>query len=353
LCLNKFSRNDSLQRHMVTCHGLAKKSFDHDVPKRLHVASTQFPNKASIDERTKFTLDLMDHLKTHGAHGCSDLGDLCKRFLTTNPNQWGGTLGEECAYDLCQFVSDQERSEANADHVNVEDRPVHGDATRESLKILCRQQINQHGGGHTKEDIKKTQRAARVLECCCKMDKQIGRGLTNEELALHMNRLQEAAKQNEPETQDTGSESDESERDDTGPDSEDNDTTSMETSDDEATDSDEDNGTTMDDETLKEAMGDIMYICCQRPRKRRHLLKKLNRQTVKEICYCCEAVLKGDIPINGEEKGELIPHKKILRELRDGSLSTDEKKDIIVQSGGGFLLSLVPTVIGALASMFR
>jgi hypothetical protein len=159
-CGYVFSRQYHLFRHLRTTHQQTKPHLSND------------HRKTTDDDRKQFTLAMMDHLEKHGAHGCDDIGDLCKRFIATNPTQWGGTRGQDCADGLCRFVIDQETSESAANQVKPEDRPVPGDATRESLKRLCREQINQHGGGHTKEDMRKTQRAARVLECCCKMDQQ-------------------------------------------------------------------------------------------------------------------------------------------------------------------------------------
>ena len=100
-------------------------------------------------------------------------------------------------------------------------------------------------------------------------------------------------------------------------------------------------------------MADIMFICCQRPEKRQEMLEKASKSLIKIICRCVEDILKGEIPINYDEKDKLVVHKKVMREIADPEKSTKEKKKLIVQHGGNFLLSLVPTVIGALAGMFQ
>jgi hypothetical protein len=53
------------------------------------------------------------------------------------------------------------------------------------------------------------------------------------------------------------------------------------------------------------------------------------------------------------EKDNLEKHKKILRKLADKETTTAEKKDVIIQNGGNFLLSLIPTAVGALAAMLQ
>ena len=107
----------------------------------------------------------------------------------------------------------------------------------------------------------------------------------------------------------------------------------------------------LDEEELKEMMGDVMYLCCQRPEKRRTMLENADKGLIRQICECCRLILKEDIPITYEEKDKLEKHKKVMRALRDKKNSDEEKKAIVVQNGGGFLLSLIPTLIGALSSM--
>jgi hypothetical protein len=63
-------------------------------------------------------------------------------------------------------------------------------------------------------------------------------------------------------------------------------------------------------------------------------------------------VLDGSLPITTAEKNKLKKYKRTLRALRS-TPKTSDKKHIIVQSGGGFLLSLIPAVVGALASLIQ
>ena len=94
---------------------------------------------------------------------------------------------------------------------------------------------------------------------------------------------------------------------------------------------------------------DLLYICCQSPKFRKQLLQHADPQLVKCIDYCVAKVLNGTIPIASEDKRKLRKYKRTLRKVRDSK----NKKPAIVQSGGGFLLSLIPAVVGALASLIR
>ena len=261
------------------------------------------------DDKERFTLQMLDHLDRNGASGCRNMGELAQRFIASNP-QWGGSLGHQCSQALCEYVE-------------ASNQPM---GPLERLKKICCTQIVQHGAGLTEEDRHKTEVASKVLKCCCRL--QVGRG-----------NVEEVSTEEESgdSTKDTESDADTEEK-------------SGDSTKDTESDSEElDTG----DDAIKEAMADVMYVCCQRPMRRREMLKNADRQLVKCICDCANAVLMGDIPINKVEKDNLEKHKVVLRKLNDESKTTEEKKKIIVQSGGNFLLSLIPTMIGAMTAMFQ
>jgi hypothetical protein len=97
----------------------------------------------------------------------------------------------------------------------------------------------------------------------------------------------------------------------------------------------------------------MLYICCQPPKFRKKLLQHADGELVKCICQCASKVLDGTIPITSGEKRKLKKYKRMLRMLRNNKKGLQVKKKIIVQSGGGFLLSLIPAVVGALAALIR
>ena len=98
---------------------------------------------------------------------------------------------------------------------------------------------------------------------------------------------------------------------------------------------------------------DLLFICCQPHKFRKALLKHADTELTKAICNYASKVLDGSIPITEEDKKKLQKYKSILRKLRQPNRSTAAQKKVIVQSGGGFLLSLIPAVVGALASLMR
>ena len=105
------------------------------------------------------------------------------------------------------------------------------------------------------------------------------------------------------------------------------------------------------DDLIMESLGEVMYACCQRQERRQKLLENADPKLFKCICQCAKLILNGTVPINYMEKDNLAKYRKTLRLLADNDVSAAKKKDVIIQSGGNFLLSLIPTVVGALAAM--
>jgi hypothetical protein len=62
--------------------------------------------------------------------------------------------------------------------------------------------------------------------------------------------------------------------------------------------------------------------------------------------------LKGNLSLSDADLKSLKRHKKLLRRLTDKKESLKAKKQIIVQSGGSFLLALLPAAVAAIASLF-
>ena len=104
---------------------------------------------------------------------------------------------------------------------------------------------------------------------------------------------------------------------------------------------------------IRRRKSDLLFICCQSPNFRKRLLTHADGELIKCICQCATKVLDGSIPITKEEKKKLKKYKRILRQLKAPKKTVSSHKKTIVQSGGGFLLSLIPAVVGALASLIR
>jgi hypothetical protein len=106
-------------------------------------------------------------------------------------------------------------------------------------------------------------------------------------------------------------------------------------------------------QSIHKRKSDLLFICCQSPRFRKQLLVHADGELIRCICQCATKVLDGSIPITNEDKKKLKKYKRTLRQLREPQKTLSSKRRTIVQTGGGFLLSLIPAVVGALASLIR
>lgn len=93
-------------------------------------------------------------------------------------------------------------------------------------------------------------------------------------------------------------------------------------------------------------------LVCAKPGEREKLLKKANTKLIKSIVECIENVLKGNIHLKKENTKKLQKHKSVLRKIYNSDNKLRDKKQLIIQNGGGFLPVLLAPVIAALAERF-
>lgn len=78
------------------------------------------------------------------------------------------------------------------------------------------------------------------------------------------------------------------------------------------------------------------------------ILRSGHKQLIRCICDCVLNILKGNVAVTDKQKQKLKRHQKILRKLGTEQGNWSDKKKIIVQSGGGFILPLLAPLIGTL-----
>lgn len=88
-------------------------------------------------------------------------------------------------------------------------------------------------------------------------------------------------------------------------------------------------------------------ICHTKGKTRRELLKILDNKTIKAICDCSLNIVRGTLKITPEEKEKLRKHEKSLLKLIDKRIPIKQKKELIQQKGGGFLLPLLAPVLAS------
>lgn len=84
---------------------------------------------------------------------------------------------------------------------------------------------------------------------------------------------------------------------------------------------------------------------------KRKTLELADKSEVSCLCECVVNLLAGNIPLSTKQKNSLRKHKHILRKIGDKKRSIVSKKRVLIQSGGSFLLALLPAAISAITSL--
>ena len=87
-------------------------------------------------------------------------------------------------------------------------------------------------------------------------------------------------------------------------------------------------------------------------KQRKALLEHCDKDLILTICELAINVLKGVVKLSPSQKARLRRFRKHLRTLADRQVLFKHKKRYIVQSGGSFLLALIPPVISVLKELF-
>lgn len=87
-----------------------------------------------------------------------------------------------------------------------------------------------------------------------------------------------------------------------------------------------------------------------KPSERKAMLKKSNFGLVKSIVECVENVLDGNVKLEKKRLLKLKKYKNQLRKIYKSGKKWTSKKKVIIQTGGGFLPTLLLPIISAIAT---
>lgn len=95
----------------------------------------------------------------------------------------------------------------------------------------------------------------------------------------------------------------------------------------------------------------LHLLVSAKPNLRKDILKGASSQLILSIVECAFNVLNGRVNLNKKQLLKLSKHKKILRNIIEKKHKLVKRKQIINQSGGGFLPALlIPILSSVLAS---
>lgn len=86
-------------------------------------------------------------------------------------------------------------------------------------------------------------------------------------------------------------------------------------------------------------------------RRRNSLIELATPSEIKAVAECILNVINKNIPIDEKTIKCLNKHKNVLRRLTKAKLSTNSRKKLLRQKGGGFLATILPIALSALTSL--
>ena len=107
---------------------------------------------------------------------------------------------------------------------------------------------------------------------------------------------------------------------------------------------------TKEEEPAKKTFHKIKLLSVATPRARQQLIANGDRELIDCVSECCVNILKGNVPLNEQEKTKLCKHKSNLRKVALKKVSFKEKKRII-QTGGFPIGAILAPVASILASL--
>lgn len=87
--------------------------------------------------------------------------------------------------------------------------------------------------------------------------------------------------------------------------------------------------------------------CCN-AKQRKKLLSKASTSQIRSLSDCAHNILIKNIPLSSGQFSKLKKHKNIIRQLGTKGISLKNKKKLLVQQKGGFLMSILAPILASL-----
>lgn len=93
----------------------------------------------------------------------------------------------------------------------------------------------------------------------------------------------------------------------------------------------------------------LKWLSESKPKVARTVVKAVDKEVVDVLSECCHNLLKGNVPLNPEEKRKLCRYKKGLRSIACKKTPLKTKKTMLMK--GGFLGTLLAPVLRFLGGL--
>lgn len=90
-------------------------------------------------------------------------------------------------------------------------------------------------------------------------------------------------------------------------------------------------------------------IIAASPARRASLLKKAPSCVIRLLSECGLNVLKGNVKLTDGQYKSLKPHRRLLLQVSEPSLSLKERREVLAKKKGGFLPVILPILLSALS----
>lgn len=84
---------------------------------------------------------------------------------------------------------------------------------------------------------------------------------------------------------------------------------------------------------LSDVAVDLVQLANASPQVRRVRAEHIPKDCMQLLCVCCQAILKGSVPLSKSQKERLQPYKQDLRKIASKKIHTKTKRDILKKGG--------------------
>ena len=108
-----------------------------------------------------------------------------------------------------------------------------------------------------------------------------------------------------------------------------------------------------DFDRLKENVSFLRYLHDAKLQQQKQLLKSASRKELEAVCECAFNILRKNVPLEPRHVEQLrkTRNRRLVYKLVDKRIPLEEKRRMLVQSGG-FPFALLAPIIGGLISAF-
>lgn len=104
---------------------------------------------------------------------------------------------------------------------------------------------------------------------------------------------------------------------------------------------------------LKKYIPILELLVSASPHMRRNILKSSDDKLIQLLIECCFNTVIGGVEFSKYRLNKIRKHKEIIRKISDPSIKLENKRKLLVQSGGFFLPVFLTAILPLLQSVLK